>query len=115
MQHQQSPNQQSPISTEQQFYRTASALSRKLYSVEQRLDSMLDTLALPDNGRQMVQVGVNLNTALNEVRQVANSLYQTKKSLEMANPSLAQEAKAYGEKMKAERQKAQEHAPTHQF
>ncbi|TDF41297.1 hypothetical protein EYS14_00080 [Alteromonadaceae bacterium M269] len=92
------------LTPEQQQHRLTSALSRKLYQVEERLETLQGSLSQPHDASVMMQAGIQLNSAVNEIRQVASSLYQTKKTLETNHPELAAEAKAYGEKMKEKRQ-----------
>ncbi|MEM0909422.1 MAG: hypothetical protein AAGJ37_00515 [Pseudomonadota bacterium] len=103
------------LTTEQQYHRSASALSRKLYHIEQRLETVQDSLAYPDDGHTMMKAGIELNAAVNDIRNIASRLYQSKKALETQYPALAQEAKEYGEKMKTQREQGQQTSQTQQF
>jgi hypothetical protein len=92
------------LTPEQQQHRLVSALSRKLYQVETNLDELQGNLSQAHDASTMMQAGYRLHQAVSDIKQVASSLYQQKKSLETKHPALAVEARAYGEKMKEQRQ-----------
>jgi len=95
------------LTPEQQQYRSTSALSRKLYDVENNLETLQTQLSQPHNTNTLMSTGFQLNQAINDIRQVANGLYAQKKELETKHPELAAEAKTYGQQMKAEREAKQ--------
>ncbi|MEP0175036.1 MAG: hypothetical protein ABJH28_12490 [Paraglaciecola sp.] len=100
--------QQETKSPEQQRYIQLIAQSKKLYQAQTELDDVQAGMSQANDAASMMQMGYRLHQSMQMVREVANSMYQEKMTLESKHPEFKAEAQAYGKQQQQKREQSQQ-------